>query len=86
MNDQINNEKSLMKYAKTGNLNGIKILFENGADICAQDNMAICWASLYGHLEVVKFLFENGADIYTQNNYVIRHAAFGKQLNKIGFE
>ena len=53
----------------------VKFLFEHGADICANNNQAICWASLNGHIEVVKFLVENGADICAQDNLAICWAA-----------
>ena len=52
----MNNEQLLMKYVRTGNLDKIKILFENGADIYARNNAIICEASFRGHLKVVKFL------------------------------
>ena len=32
---------------------------DNGADITAQDNYAVCWASNNGHLDVVKYLQES---------------------------
>src|SRR5437868_105623 len=85
MNDPISDEKLLMKYAKTGNLNEIKILFENGVNICADDNYAIVWASYYGHLEIVKFLFENGTDICTQDNKPIVWASNNNQLDIVKF-
>jgi ankyrin repeat protein len=37
-------------------------LIENGADVTADDNYAIRWASDNGHLPVVKFLIKRGAD------------------------
>src|SRR5437868_2027876 len=85
MNNQINNENLLIEYAKTGNLNGIKTLFENGVDICAQDNQAIICASGNGHLEIVKFLFENGANICVRNNDAIIYASFRGHLEIVKF-
>jgi ankyrin repeat protein len=39
----------------------VKLLIENGADVSAEDNEALRWASYFGYLEVAKLLIENGA-------------------------
>ena len=50
-------------------------LISVGADIHAENDEAIRWASLYGHIEVVKYLVSIGADIHANNNYAIRLAS-----------
>ena len=84
----MNNEQLLMKYVRTGNLDKIKILFENGADIYARNNAIICEASFRGHLKVVKFLlnqYENDDNlIYLLNEIYQLKIDFNKNLiNKI---
>ena len=50
-------EQELLIYgAKIGNLEMVKLAVEHGADIHAQDNYALRWASRNGHLEVIKYL------------------------------
>jgi ankyrin repeat protein len=39
----------------------LNYLIEHGADIQANNNYAVRWASVNGHLEVVKYLVEHGA-------------------------
>ena len=38
-------------------------LIDHGADITADDNYAVRWASKYGNTETVKLLIDYGADI-----------------------
>lgn len=38
-------------------------MWQNGADIHANDETALETSGLNGHLEIVKYLIENGADI-----------------------
>lgn len=60
-------------------------LYENGADITADDNYAVRWASENGYLEVVKFLHENGADITARNNYAVKWAAMNGFLDAVKY-
>ena len=53
----------------------IKELVEEGADIHANDDLALRWAAENGHLDVVKFLVKEGADIHVFDNIVLRWAA-----------
>jgi ankyrin repeat protein len=59
--------KALIKSAENGNLEIVKILVQNGANILAQDNEALRASSELGHLEVVKFLVQNGANIHADD-------------------
>ena len=38
----------------------LKYLHENGADIAADDSIAMKWAVANNHFEIVKYLYENG--------------------------
>lgn len=42
---------------------GIQLLVEQGANIHANDDYALCLAARNGHLDVVKYFVEQGADI-----------------------
>jgi ankyrin repeat protein len=58
--------RKLIAAAKKGNVEEVKALLEQGADVNAT-NMAgetpLIWASLKGHTETVKVLVEKGADV-----------------------
>jgi len=60
-----NSTVNWFKYAKEGNLDGIKDLLEGGIDINIQDinfyDTALTLASYRGHTEIVKLLVEKGA-------------------------
>ena len=60
-----------------------KWLIENGADIHAGYDCALCWASGNGHLEVVKFLIENGADIHANYDRALRWASENGHLEVV---
>ena len=63
----------------------IKELVESGANIHAQDDYAIRWASSNGQLEVVKYLAENGANIHAQDDYAICWASENGQLEVVKY-
>ena len=57
--------------ALNGQLDIVKVLVENGADVDVKDadnNTALHNATLRGHLEIVKLLIENSADVNAQDN------------------
>ncbi len=58
-----------------GRLDYVKLFIENEANVRADDDFALRFASYYGHLDVVKFLIENGANICAQNNEAFRWAS-----------
>ena len=43
------------------------------ADIHANNDQALYWASYNGHLAVVKYLIEHGADIHVHNDYALHN-------------
>ena len=75
-----NKENALNFASLKGKLLVIKYLVENGADITAQDNLAVRWASENGHLEIVKYLVQHGADITDENNQALRYASLNGHL------
>jgi hypothetical protein len=59
----------------------VKFLVEKGADIHADHELSLIWASAEGHLEIVKFLLEKGAVI----DSAIEFACFGCHLELVKF-
>jgi len=62
----------LLFYVKIGNLDKVKELIENGADVNAKDrsgNTPLHWMACggYGHIEIAKLLIDNGADVNAKN-------------------
>jgi ankyrin repeat protein len=68
-------EELLIKAAKQGNLEVIKFLIENGANINIYDDLAFRVAAKNGHFEIIKFLVEKGANIHAVDDYPLRWAA-----------
>ena len=52
-NFKLNQEEALYWAIKNNNIKVVKLLIEAGADVTADDNYAIRWASENGHVEVV---------------------------------
>jgi hypothetical protein len=65
----------LGKRFKWGTKTGIKKLVKAGADIHAENDEALRYASLNGHVEVVKLLLEAGADVHAYNDESLRLAS-----------
>ena len=62
---------ALIDASKNGDLEKVKLLIENGADIEAKDNngdTALILASYYRYLEVIQYLVEKGANINATND------------------
>ena len=57
---------------KINDVNTIKYLVDNGADIHAYDDGALSYAAEYGNLETVKYLVEQGANIHANNDYSLK--------------
>jgi ankyrin repeat protein len=62
----------IVTLANEGDLEGVKRLLDNGADVNLRDNYdstALMWAAYFGYTAIVKLLLDNGADITMQDNY-----------------
>ncbi len=57
-------DKMLIEMSKEGSVKGVSMILSKGADIHADNDQALRWASQLGHLEVVKYLVEHGANIH----------------------
>ena len=65
----------LMKAAEKGNIDIVKFMIKEGADVHAYNDYAIKWSSENGHTEIVKLLLENGADIHARYDMALRLAS-----------
>ena len=77
---------SLKDAASNGDLNGVKLALEQGADIHEKDERGITpflWASLNGHQEIVKYLLANGANLKDINNEGFNALMFAAWNNHI---
>jgi hypothetical protein len=68
-------QKSLLDGVKEGDVESVKLALENGADVHAENDSALRWASRYGHIEVVKLLLEHGADVHAENDSALQLAS-----------
>ena len=63
----------------------IKDLVEQGANVHANDDCALRWATENGHLEVVKYLVEQGADVHADDDCALRWAASSGHLKVVEY-
>lgn len=63
--------------AKSGRMNVVTYLLDEGADVHISDDLAIIWASEEGHFDVVKYLMSKEADIHEHKNAALMGAAMG---------
>ncbi len=70
------NEKDLLWIcAQCGKTEFVKYLLEKGANVHADHDLALRWASENGHTEVVKLLLDAGADVHANDDYALRWAS-----------
>jgi len=68
------------KASYNGDLETVRYLCENGADIRSNNDCMVRWASSYGHLEVVKYLCEAGANISKISEKDKKYIAFCQKM------
>jgi ankyrin repeat protein len=78
-------DELLEKNAETGNLSMVKDAIEKGANIHANEDGALRFASTNGHLEVVKYLVEHGANISAVYNYALYQASTNGHLEVVKY-
>lgn len=61
----------LNDIAQIGDLSALIVLHQQGCDLHADDEQALCDAAYCGCLPIVKYLIEHGADIHAQNEYAL---------------
>ena len=79
-------EGACAEAASTGNLEILKYLHENGAEINSRNNYgntALNLAFKKGIKDITKYLIDNGADINEELSYLLSNANFNKsKINK----
>ena len=66
-----NNNKRLIAASKQGNIDIVRFLLENEANVHAVDDLALRWASSNGHTDTVLLLLDNEANIHAQNDLAL---------------
>jgi ankyrin repeat protein len=59
-------EMNIFEAVRTNNLNKVRELIKNGADVNAKDQWdrtLLHWSSNCGHFKIAKYLVEKGADV-----------------------
>ena len=79
----INDE--LFEACDSGNLENVKLLLENGANIHADNDRALMLASENGYLDIVKFLLKHGANIHAQEDSAIFLAIENEKYDIVKF-
>jgi hypothetical protein len=78
-------DKLILGERRETNLEIIKSLVEEGADIHADSDYALRLAAVNGHLDIVKFLVEQGANIHAYNNYALIWTANNGHLEVVKY-
>ena len=63
----------------------LELALQHGADVHANDDEALRWASANGHLAVVQFLVEHGANVHANNDGARRWASEKGRLAVVKF-
>ncbi len=78
-------DEMLRDTAEKGYLDVVKFLLEKGADINANKNAAVRYASYFGRLETVRYLVEQGANIHTNDDEALIWASTNKHIEIIKY-
>jgi len=86
--------QQFIKAAQSNQIDELKNLLDQGADIHANDDEALKWSAEIGNLKVVKFLvlpdlgsvaITHGANIHTDDDYALRLSAYFGHLETVKF-
>jgi ankyrin repeat protein len=78
-------DQQLITASMHGDLNLIKELISQGADIHAGNDYALRYASSRGYLEVVKYLIGKGADIHADDDDALKSASYYGHLEVVKY-
>jgi hypothetical protein len=66
-------------------LEAMELALQHGANVHADNDYALRWASDKGHLPVVQFLVQHGANVHADNDYALRWASRNGHLPVVQF-
>ena len=75
----------MIEMVREGNMKGLLLMREKGANIHANNDQALREAARYGHLAIVKYLTEQGLNIHAQNDAAIRWATKSGHLDVVKY-
>jgi len=78
-------DDQLMKISKEGNLEKVKFLVSQGADVHVNKDTPIQAASTAGHLDVVKYLVSKGADVHSSEDFSLIWASNNGHLDVVKY-
>lgn len=79
-------EDELIKAAQEGNLEIIKHLHENGADLHVNEDQLLRITAYFGYLDIVKYLVEeHGANVHAKKEGALCQAAYGGKLEVVKY-
>jgi outer membrane receptor for ferric coprogen and ferric-rhodotorulic acid len=81
--DDLRPNDLLTKSITRSFLPGIKKALEMGADVHAQNDFALRWASRYGNYNVVKLLLKYGADVHAHDDTALVWASANSYYNVV---
>lgn len=67
--------KNLIKYATSGNLNGVRESLKNGTDVHANDDAALRSSAGHGHTKIVALLLEHYANVHANDDAALQLSA-----------
>jgi len=74
-----------MEAAKNNQINELKNLLDQGADIHAHNDETLRFSAWNGQLEIIKFLIARGADIHAADDGALRWSALMGHLDAVKF-
>jgi len=77
--------KQFIKAAQNNQLDELKNLLSQGANIHINNSEALREAAYYGYFEIVKILIERGANIHSGDDYALRFSARNGHLEIVKF-
>lgn len=77
--------EAFIEAIQKGNIEIVKILIEEGAEIFRNENEPFREASLYSQLEVMKILIEEGADVHARRDDALKTAFLNEDKKTIEF-
>ena len=76
----MNINDQLLDASSRNDIEAIKSLLDQGADIHVYSDHALRYTSEHGHIEIVKLLIESGADIHAWDDDALRYASINGHI------